>query len=68
MTALVYHEETMDTTLVWLLSLSMLGTPNTTHINGGRFPSKQECLKALEERRKEAKIDKKQLIGTCIAK
>ncbi len=57
----------MNTAVVWVLSLSVLGTPNTIHSNGGKFATKQECLKALEERRQSAKENKQQLVGACIA-
>lgn len=48
----------------WVATFTVLGS-RPEHSTFGQFPTKQECLRALEQRRLEFQQRNKEMVGTC---
>jgi len=54
----------MNTALVWVLSITVLG-PVPEHKIYAKYKTKQECEQALEQSKAEYKLQKKNVSATC---
>ena len=49
---------------IWVLTYTILGT-TPEHGSIAKFQTRQECEQRLQEMRTDAKLERKQIVGSC---